>query len=244
MLLAASNPQALWYLTRGFGLVALGLLTVSVALGVAQIARFARPGLPRFLIAGLHRNVSLLATVVLAVHIITAVADPFAPIRVVDVFIPFVGRYRPLWLGLGALATDMLLALVVTSLVRARIGQRAWRAIHWCAYACWPVAMVHGLGTGTDPRTGWAQLIYVACLAVVLAALLWRLTTRWSAAPAGRRLATATGAVVLVALVSAWAAHGPLQRGWAKKAGTPSSLLGSGAQHPATHPPSSEDTGR
>jgi sulfoxide reductase heme-binding subunit YedZ len=239
VLLAASNPQALWYLTRGFGLVALGLLTVSVALGVAQIARYARPGLPRFLIAGIHRNVSLLATVVLVVHIITAVADPFAPIGLIDAFIPFAGPYRPLWLGLGALAGDMLLALVVTSLIRQWIGPRAWRAIHWCAYACWPVAVIHGLGTGTDTRMGWVQLIYVGCLAMVLAALAWRLTTRWSAAPAGRRLAAAAGAVVLVAVASTWAAHGPLERGWAKKAGTPSSLLGGGPHHR-----SSADTGR
>lgn len=227
MLLAASNPKALWFLTRGFGLVTLVLLTVSVALGVAQLARFARPGLPRFLVAGLHRNVSLLAVVLLAVHILTAVADPFAPIRLVDVFIPFGGLYRPLWLGMGALATDLLLALVVTSLVRHRIGYGPWRAVHWCAYACWPVAVVHGLGTGSDSRLGWVQLLYVACVAVVLAAVGWRLTTRWTEAPSGRRLTAALGAVVIVAVVFAWAAQGPFHRGWARRAGTPPALIGS-----------------
>lgn len=233
MLLAASNPQALWYLTRGFGLVALVLLSVSVALGVAQIARYARPGLPRFVIAGLHRNVSLVATVLVGVHVLTAIADPFAPIGVAAVFIPFASSYRPVWLGLGALAVDMLIALAVTSLARERIGHRTWRAVHWCAYACWPVALVHSLGTGSDARLGWVQVIYVACVGVVLVALAWRLTTRWTTAPSGRRLAAAGGALVAVVVVTAWAAQGPLQRGWAKRAGTPSSLLGGPAHPPA-----------
>lgn len=231
MLLAASDPKALWYLTRGFGLVAMVLLTVSVALGVAQLARYARPGLPRFVVAGLHRNVSLLAVVLLVVHVVTAIADPFAPIRLIDAFIPFAGLYRPVWLGMGALAADLLLALVVTSLARNRIGYESWRLVHWAAYACWPVALVHGLGTGSDTRLGWVQLIYVLCVALVLAALAWRLTTRWSAAPSSRRLVAAFGAVVLVAAVSAWTAHGPLQGGWARRAGTPPALLGGSPHH-------------
>ena len=96
------------------------------------------------------------------VHIVTAVADSFAPIRLLDAFVPFVGAYRPLWLGLGAVAFDLLLALVVTSLLRERLGYRAWRAVHWAAYACWPVALLHGLGTGSDTRVRWALVVNVA----------------------------------------------------------------------------------
>jgi methionine sulfoxide reductase heme-binding subunit len=226
VLLAASDPRALWYLTRGFGLVSLILLTVTVALGVAQLVRYARPGLPRFLVAGLHRNASLLAVVVLAVHILTAVADPYAPIGLVDTVVPFIGRYRPFWLGLGALAFDLLLALVFTSLLRQRMGHRLWRATHWAAYACWPVALVHGLGTGSDARLGWVQLIYVSCAGVVVAALAWRLTTRWATSPPSRRLSAAAAAAVLVIGVATWTAQGPLRAGWARRAGTPPALLG------------------
>lgn len=227
MLLAASDPRALWYATRGFGLADLVLLTVSVALGVAQVARYARPGLPRFIISGLHRNVSLLALLLLAVHIATAVADPFAPIGVAAVFIPFAGRYRPLWLGLGALASDLLLALVVTSLFRDRIRPRLWRLVHWGAYACWPIALVHGLGTGSDSRLGWTQALYAACSGVVLIALAWRLASRWTVASAGARLGAAAATLALAVAVAAWAAQGPLKAGWARRAGTPPSLLGS-----------------
>jgi sulfoxide reductase heme-binding subunit YedZ len=225
VLLATSDPRALWYLTRGFGLVALVLLSVSVALGVAELTRFTRPGLPRFVVAGLHRNASLLAVILLAVHIATAVADPFAPISVADVFIPFVGTYRPLWLGLGALGSDLLVALVVTSLIRQRIGLRTWRAVHWCAYACWPVAVVHGLGTGSDTRLGWVQLLYVGCVALVVVAVGWRLATSRAAVSGGRRLVAGAGALLIVGTVSVWTADGPLRAGWARRAGTPPALL-------------------
>jgi sulfoxide reductase heme-binding subunit YedZ len=228
MLIAvASNSRALWYMTRGFGLVDLVLLTATLVMGITQVARFARPGLPRFVIAGLHKNISLLAVVFLAIHVLTAVADPFAPIGLAAIIFPFASPYRPLWLGLGALATDALVALVVTSLLRERLGYRTWKAIHWAAYACWPLAVVHGLGTGTDTKLGWVQFVYVVCTLAVLAALAWRLTTKWSPLPGNRRLGAATGALVLTVAVTAWTLQGPLRPGWARRSGTPPSLLGS-----------------
>jgi len=225
MLIAASNPRALWYLTRGFGLMTLLLLTASMVIGMTQIVRLSSQGAPRFVVAGLHKNISLLAVVLLAVHIATALADPYAPIGIVDTFVPFVGKYRPIWLGLGAVATDVLIALAVSSLIRQRVGYTTWRAIHWAAYACWPIAIVHGLGTGSDARVGWAQLLYLACVAIVLGALAWRLATRWSPASTGRRLTAAAAALALTAAVAVWAAQGPFRSGWARRAGTPPSLL-------------------
>ena len=226
MLAAASGSKALWYLTRGTGMVSLVLLTASVALGIAEVGRFASPRWPRFVVAALHRNVSLLATAFLAVHIVTAVADSYAPIRVADVLVPFVGTYRPLWLGLGALALDLLLALVVTSLLRERIGYRAWRAVHWAAYACWPVALLHGLGTGSDTRMRWAVVVNVGCVVAVLAAVLARLG--WTRAVSfGRRAVAALGSTAIAVGVVAWMAVEPMRPGWARKAGTPTALLAS-----------------
>jgi methionine sulfoxide reductase heme-binding subunit len=144
--LGTSSP-ALWYLTRGTGVISLVLLTLSVVLGVTEVVRFASAGWPRFVLAALHRNAALLATAFVAAHVLTSVVDSYAPIRIVDVFVPFVGAYRPIWLGLGALAFDLLFALVITSLLRERLGYRTWRAVHWTAYACWPVAFLHGLAT-------------------------------------------------------------------------------------------------
>jgi hypothetical protein len=228
-----TNSRALWYLTRGFGLIALILLTVTMVLGLTQAVRFARPGWPRFVVSALHRNASLLAVALLVVHIATAVLDSYAPIRIVDIFIPFVSSYRPLWLGLGAIALDLLVALVITSLLRERLGYRAWRTVHWAAYASWPLAIVHGLGTGSDTKLGWVLFINVACVGAVLAALWWRLARGWSVANAPRRGAAVVLSIALPVAVVAWTATGPLRPGWARKAGTPTALIASSSTQAA-----------
>jgi sulfoxide reductase heme-binding subunit YedZ len=166
--------NALWYLARGAGVVSLLLLTVVVALGIAT--RSGRPafGLPRFAVVAVHRNASLLAVLLLTVHIGTLLLDPYAQLRLVDVVMPFDGARRPLWLGMGTLAFDLIAVLVLTSLLRHRLGRRSWRAVHWLAYAAWPAAVLHGLGNGTDAGHAWFRAIAACCIAAAAAGLLWR----------------------------------------------------------------------
>jgi methionine sulfoxide reductase heme-binding subunit len=221
------GPSAYWYLTRASGAVALILLTVSVVLGIAVTGRLRARGVPRFMIDGLHRTVSLLAVAFLIVHIITAVLDSFASISLTDAVIPFAGSYRPLWLGLGALAFDLLLAVAITSLVRVRLGQAAWRGVHWPAYACWPLAVLHGFGTGSDARQAWMLAIDVGCILAVLVAVAARVAIGWPDNPRLRLGALGAAAAFALGLVI-WLPGGPLARGWAKRAGTPRSLLSSG----------------
>jgi predicted ferric reductase len=224
MTLAAAGPSAAWYLTRASGAVSLLLLTAALALGVLGVRRVSSAGWPRFLVESLHRSVSLLAVAFLALHILTSVLDGYASISLSAAFIPFIGSYRPLWLGMGALAFDLLLAVAVTSLLRQRVGYRGWRAIHWLAYASWPVALLHGLGTGSDVKQSWMLLLTVACVLVVLAALLARVVAGWSADR--RRRAWALGAVASFSLfLIVWLPLGPLGANWARRAGTPSRLL-------------------
>jgi hypothetical protein len=223
-MLASVGPSALWYLTRGTGVVALLLLTLSVALGVVDTLRVQSDRWPRFVVDTLHRNASLLALAVLAVHIVTSVLDPFAPITVLDAVVPFASAYRPIWLGLGTLASDMLLAVIITSVARRRIGHRVWRATHWLAYACWPIAVVHGLGTGTDTKFPWMLLITAACLLVVLGAVIARLRSGWPQHAIVRGAGFSVAVAVPIALI-VWLAVGPLGGNWARRAGTPASLL-------------------
>lgn len=224
---ASSGPSALWYLSRGTGVVALLLLTASVVLGVVNLQRWRGERWPRFVIDGLHRNVSLLVLAVLAIHILSTIVDGFAPIGLRDALVPFVSRYRPVWLGLGALAFDLLLALTLTSLLRHRLGHRAWRRVHWLAYACWPVALVHGLGTGTDTGSAWMLVISIGCLGAVWLATWQRVSSRRQA----RRAVPALAALVLAPLLLAvWIARGPLGPAWARRSGTPASLLASYAR--------------
>jgi sulfoxide reductase heme-binding subunit YedZ len=225
-LAATGNAKAFWYLTRGTGTVALLLLTLSILLGVTTSTRWRSLRLPRFLISGLHRNVTLLALVFVVVHVLTTIADGYAPIGLVDAILPFHSAYRPVWLGLGAVAFDLLLALIVTSLLRARIGFKSWRAVHWLAYASWPVALVHALGTGSDARTPWLQLLAVLCTGTVVAAVLWRVATARSGAGLVRAAAV-FGAFAVPLGVFVWAQSGPWQHGWSARAGTPTRLLAS-----------------
>ena len=183
----------LWFLNRSTGFVLLGLLTATTALGVLATHGRAGRGLPRFVSQSLHRNLALLSMVVLAAHVATAVLDTFVDIRWWQALLPYYGStYQPLWLGLGALALDLLVVVTVTSLLRTRMRHRAWRSIHLLAYASWALAVAHGLGIGTDTRagTGWANAITAACVALVLTAGVVRLAglaLSRTADPAGSR---------------------------------------------------------
>lgn len=198
--------EAGWFVARGTGVMALILLSVVVVLGVGS--RSGRPafGLPRFAVSLVHRNAALLAIGLLIVHIVTLLYDPYAKLRVYDLFIPFSAEYRPLYMGLGTLASDVMLILVVTSLLRRHIGIRLWRALHWLAYASWPAAFGHSIGTGTDSGEVWMLAVAAGCLLAVLAALGWRVVL-WlrprprprkssdSAAQRARARDTATGEI-------------------------------------------------
>src|SRR5512142_2074226 len=133
------TDTVLWYATRGAGIVSLLMITAVVVLGILAAIRWQIPSWPRFLTTGLHRNLALLSIVFLALHIVTAVIDPFTVLGPIAALVPFASPYRRLWLGLGVVAMDLGLALIVTSLLRARLGQAAWRAVHWLAYAAWPM---------------------------------------------------------------------------------------------------------
>jgi predicted ferric reductase len=171
------HGPGLWYATRATGLVTLLLLTASVLLGILTAGRFSSDRWPRFLSQGLHRNISLLVLVFLALHVSTTVIDTYTSISLTAAFIPFTSSYKAGWLSLGAVALDLLVALVATSLVRHRIGHRAWRRVHWLAYACWPVAMAHGVGIGTDRSATWVIALTMACGASVVSVFGWRLVT-------------------------------------------------------------------
>lgn len=215
IVITSSTP--LWYTTRATGLVAMVLLTAGMALGLLSSVRFQRPNWPRFVTLGLHRNLTLLALAFTVVHVLTTVLDTFVSIPLQDAFVPFISSYRDFWVGLGAIAFDLMIALTVTSLLRTRMGLRSWRAVHWAAYACWPVAVLHGLGTGTDASVRWVLALTICCVLVVAALTLWRLGRAWQVRP----VSSTAGAVLVVLFLiggGAWLAAGPLSANWASRA--------------------------
>jgi sulfoxide reductase heme-binding subunit YedZ len=179
-----------WYLMRGSGVSSLILLTGVVVLGILTSRKASLPTLPRFATMTLHRSISLLAVVFLVVHVGTAVLDPYAQVRIVDVLVPFIGRWQPLWLGLGTLALDVLAAVIVSSLLMKHIKRRTWRAIHWLGYGVWPLAFLHSIDIGSDSGALWLRAIAAAMLGTIVAATGWRSfsgSRSPSAAPRGDR---------------------------------------------------------
>jgi sulfoxide reductase heme-binding subunit YedZ len=217
---AANEPSWLWYATRGLGTATLIVLTGTVVLGIVTATRWIGESTPAFVAADIHRNLSLLGMCLLAAHIITTVLDPFAHITVRDVLIPVGAAYRPIWLGLGVAAMWVLIGVVVSSLLRDRIGPRPWRLIHWAAYGSWPLAVVHGLGTGSDAQAPWLIAVVASCVVAVVFALVFRLR---NGEPATQpiRAAGAIGAAAVLLVSGVWAFTGPFQPGWSARAGTP-----------------------
>lgn len=242
-MIAAAAPSPLWFATRGAGTASLLLLTAVVALGILTAGSAARSRVwPRFVSAELHRNVSLFAVVFLLAHVVTAVADPYAKLGWRDAALPFVSAYRPFWLGLGVVAGQLVLALVVSSGLRPLLGFRAWRALHWLAYASWPIAIFHSLGTGTDAPASWSLVIVGVCTLTVVAAVAWRFGSE-TGQMATLRLGLQIAMAVAVVGTAVWAADGPLRPGWARRAGTPLSLIGAATARPSSAAPAAAPAG-
>jgi sulfoxide reductase heme-binding subunit YedZ len=217
---AANSPSWYWYATRGLGTATLVVLTGTVVLGIVTVTRWTGESTPGFVAADIHRNLSLLAICLLAAHIITTVLDPFAHITVRDVIIPLGAAYRPVWLGLGVGAMWILIGVIATSLLRDRVGPRLWRLIHWAAYGSWPLAVIHGLGTGSDARAPWLIGVVASCVVAVIFALFFRLRHGSPASRPLRALSAVAAAAVLV-VATGWTFSGPFQANWSARAGTP-----------------------
>jgi methionine sulfoxide reductase heme-binding subunit len=215
---ASAGPSWYWYATRGLGVATLVVLTATVVLGISTTLRWSGETTPGFVFANLHRNLSLIAVLLVVGHAATTVLDPYAHLTVRDAIVPVGAAYRPIWLGLGVAAAELLVAIVASSLLRTLVGLRAWRLIHWFAYAAWPLSVVHGLGTGSDSQAPWLIGVVASCVAAVILAVGARLWTgRLSTLPV--RVAAAAMAISALTVGSDWAVHGPLHVGWAARAG-------------------------
>jgi methionine sulfoxide reductase heme-binding subunit len=202
-----THSTALWYASRATGVVSLLLLTGVTLLGVLVNRQGRLPGLPRFAVTGLHRNLSLLAVAFVAVHVITAVLDPYVTIGLVATVIPFSSPYKPLWLGVGAISLDLVLALILTSLARARISRRFWRALHWLAYLAWGSALLHSLTSSTDLHSGVLLYLAVGCAVAVAGAVIWRI------AQAGRDVPVEERAAATLDMMAPRSVRAPARRG-------------------------------
>ena len=177
----------LWFVSRALGAMALLLLSLVIVLGIlhnTSVVKNAELGLPRFVLVALHRNLSLLTVVFVALHVTTVIVTDYVHLRVIDVFVPGIAPFNPIAAALGTVATDLLLAIILTSVLRQRISRRVWFWVHWTSYLCWPVVVVHAVLNLSFRGTTWWTLFvpFVATLAIV-GALLYGITTPIGTSP-------------------------------------------------------------
>jgi methionine sulfoxide reductase heme-binding subunit len=201
------SSTSLWYITRASGIVALVLLTATMVLGLATTSRARARNWPGFAQQELHRRISIISVVFLAIHVLTSILDTFVHIGWLSFVIPFASPYSRFWVGLGTVALDLMVAVFVSSLLRASMKPNTWRAMHWLAYGSWPVALAHTFGLGTDAGETWVIGLGVGCVVAVGIALAWRL--RATGRPSGTPLSIPTAVPTMNRLVATSRPRGP-----------------------------------
>jgi methionine sulfoxide reductase heme-binding subunit len=168
----------LWFVSRALGAVALLLLSLVLVLGIlhnTSVVKNAELGLPRFVLVALHRNLSLISVVFIALHVATVIITDYVHLRVVDVFVPGIAPFNPVAAAFGTVATDLVLAIVLTSMLRSRLSRRVWFWVHWTSYLCWPISVVHAaLNASFRGTTWWTLVVPLISLAAIIAALVYR----------------------------------------------------------------------
>jgi uncharacterized membrane protein YfcA len=172
------SSTTLWYITRASGIVALALLTITMVLGITTTSRARARTWPGFAQQELHRRISMLSMVFLAIHVLTSILDTFVHIGWLAIIVPFASAYGRFWVATGTVALDLMVAVLASSLLRSRMKPGTWRGIHWLTYACWPIALAHTFGLGTDARERWVLAFGAVCVLSVGVALLWRTKTK------------------------------------------------------------------
>jgi sulfoxide reductase heme-binding subunit YedZ len=172
-----------WYAARAAGVVAYALLTSGVLLGVLLGGRARLPRWPAFAVTDVHRFVSILTGVFIAIHVYALLLDRYAHVSVVTLVVPGASSYRPFWLALGTIALELLFAVAISNVLRKQIGHKRWRRVHYLTFGVWIASTAHGIGAGTDATAGWLRVLYLVSIGTVAVALLWR-TGREAVTPA------------------------------------------------------------
>jgi len=178
-----TTGTAFWFASRATGVISLILFSLVAIMGILINRQGRLPGLPRFAVTGLHRNLSLLTVAFLGTHIVTAIVDGYAHIPWLSTIVPFSSGYERFWIGLGTVAVDLIAAVIITSLLRDRLRPALWRAVHWLSYASYPIVVIHSLGAYKDLRSGWLLALTMATVFAVVTAIGYRVLSASSTVP-------------------------------------------------------------
>ena len=205
----SSLDHAVWFAARSTGLAAYALATASVVFGVATATRAGDRVAGRGVITDVHRALSLLTVLVIAGHVMFLALDTFTSFGPLDLLVPFVNWYRPIWTGLGIFAAYLAFVVFASFYLRSLLGYRAWRTLHYTSFAVFALATLHGLFSGSDSGEVWAKAFYASSLGLVAVAIAYRLLRGTSPRPEwplpvegriGFRLTSALGVAVLAVM--------------------------------------------
>lgn len=170
----AADSPAFWYFSRASGLVAYGLLWGSVVAGLLLSGRQLPKAIPPALVLEWHRTLSGMALGFAVFHALVLVGDRYIGFTLGDLLIPLSGNFEPLWVAGGQLALGLLAALLASSVWRRQLGNQAWRALHYTAFATYWLALAHALVLGSETTHPAVALYYL----VTGASVLWLTTVR------------------------------------------------------------------
>jgi DMSO/TMAO reductase YedYZ heme-binding membrane subunit len=201
-----------WYAARAGGVAAYVLLTLNVSIGLLMTGKKTMKHWPRFALEDVHRFTGILTGTFVVLHITTVAIDSYLPFSPLSLAVPFISTYRPIWIGLGIVAAELLLALAITNHYRnTKLSYRTWRRWHYVNFGVWTAATFHSIGSGTDRSTTWLLAIDAVAVGTVCALTTWRILRRSDrTAAVVRGVVPVLAAAAGIALVSALAL-GPLR---------------------------------
>lgn len=191
-----------WYAARAGGVLAYVLLSTVVVFGLGMSGKQTLKRWPRFAIEDVHRFLGILTGTFIVTHIVAIAIDAYLPFSLVSLFVPLLSKYRAVWVALGIVAAELLLALAVANHYRDRgLAYQVWRKTHYLNFVVWTAATLHGLGSGTDRSAVWMLAIYAVAIAAVVGLTVWRVLrlhwrSRWAL-----RLAPPVAACLAVVIV-------------------------------------------
>jgi predicted ferric reductase len=174
--LSGESPKVYWHLSRSMAFVAFGLLWLSIVFGLlisSKLSSLWPGGLTAF---ELHQHTGLLGLAFALFHGLILLGDHYMGYTLVQILVPFTStNYRPQSVGLGQVGLYLMMLVGLSVYVRQWIGKRMWRLIHFLSFMLFGLALIHGLGSGTDSSAVWAQGLYGFSGISVLGLLVYRI---------------------------------------------------------------------
>jgi methionine sulfoxide reductase heme-binding subunit len=180
------DTHSFWYLSRAAGISAYLALAASVVWGLLLSTGVADAWIARARSIDVHGWISAVALGLVAAHGLVLLGDPYVRFDAVDLFVPFVSAYRSLAMGVGVLAAYVVVAVFGSFWLRRRIGQRAWRLVHYLAFPMLGLVTLHGLLAGTDSSSPWMRMIYLAVSAIIIWLSVYRVVATLARRAANR----------------------------------------------------------